>query len=297
MVEGMPQFLSKPTFGKRHKPDPDGTWLWLAGANLLLCLAFLLFFVIVAWLSVSTAKAWELQSPIRFDEEPIVKPPPPKPPESPHTFTERETAPPPPEVRPYSIPTLTGEKRDYHYIPPIKLSPKIDADAVFRMIVNCIPEQPKWGIEVKAVAGLRYTEQNTISTFDTAGLSRYYGGIVAEMPLYSSDERFRIREVEVKRRSEIAANVAALLKALADRDRALRLVGIAESAEARSQVRVREGIAGAEEQIGYLKEVAGHTSDFVAADAAITAARLALAGQCREEVAETVNDYLVEVTR
>jgi hypothetical protein len=134
---------------------PDNTWLWLAGANLLLCLAFLLFFILVAWLSIGTAQAWEFQSPISFeDEKPAIKKPSPAaPPEIRSTYTQRETAPPPPEVQPYQIPTLKGEKRNFHYIPPIKLSPKIDADEVFRMIVNCFQERPKWGIEVKSVAG------------------------------------------------------------------------------------------------------------------------------------------------
>lgn len=282
----------------KRSPYPPDNWLWLAVANLILCLAFLLLFIVLAALSISTAHAWEFQSPIKFsDDNQIERPPPPLPtkPESAHK--EAETAPPPPEVKPYTIPTLTGEIKDFHHLPPVKIAKAIDADAVFGMIVNCIPEQPRWGIEIKAVAGLRYTQNNTISTFDTAGLSKYYGGIVAEMPLYSADERFRIREVEVKRRGEIAANIAALLKALADRDRALRLVGIEEAAEARSQMRVREGIAPAEEQMALLREVASRTSELVAANSAITAARLALAGQCREEVAETVNDYLKEVTQ
>jgi hypothetical protein len=286
---------------RRNKinPYPDNTWLWLAGANLLLCLAFLLFFILVTWLSIGSAQAWEFQSPISFDDdEPVIKKPTPAaPPEIRSTYTQRETAPPPPEVKPYKIPTLNGETRDFHYIPPIKLAKVIDADEVFRMIVNCFPERPKWGIEVKSVAGLRYTEQNSVSTFDTAGLSRYYAGIVAEMPLYSAEELNRQRTQEYQRRGEVATNVAAMLKALADRDRALRLIGIDESVEARSQIRVYEGLAPAEEQIGYLKEVASRTGDLVTAEAAITAARLTLVGQCRDELADQVNDYLKVVTQ
>jgi hypothetical protein len=278
---------------------PDNIWLWLAGANLLLCLAFLLFFIIVTWLSIGTAQAWEFQLPIKLEDEEKkpIKPSPAAPPEIRNTYTQRETAPSPPEVKPYKIPTLNGQTRDFHYIPPIKLSKVIDADEVFRMIINCFPERPKWGIEIKSVAGLRYTEQNTVSTFDTAGLSRYYAGIVAEMPLYSAEELHKQRTQEYQRRGEVATNVAALLKALADRDRALRLIGIDESVEARSQIRVYEGIAPAEEQIGYLKEVASRTGDLVTAEASITAARLALAGQCRDELADQVNDYLKVVTQ
>ena len=286
---------------RRNKidPYPDNTRRCPAGANRLLRPAFLLSLIFVSWLSISAGQAWEFQSPINFDdEEPkIKKPVAAAPPEIRSTYTQHETAPTPPKVQPYQIPTLKGETRDFHYIPPIKLSKTIDADEVFRMIVNCFPERPKWGIEVKAVAGLRYTEQNTVSTFDTAGLSRYYSGIVAEMPLYSAEELNRQRTQEYQRRGEVAANVAALLKALADRDRALRLIGIDESVEARSQIRVYEGIAPAEEQIGYLKDVASRTGDLVAAEAAITAARLTLVGQCRDELADRVNDYLKVVTQ
>ncbi len=254
----------------------------LALANLFLCLAFLGFFIFVTWMSIGTVNA-------AFDDKPpvIVDEAAPAP----------EKAPPPPAIKPYEIPTMRGNKRDFHHTPPIKLAPIIDADAVFQMIVNCFPERPQWGIEVKAVAGARYTENNTVSTFDTAGLSRYYGGIVAEMPLYSAEEMNRQRTQEYQRRGEVAANVAKLLKGLADRQRALRMVGINESVEARSQLRVNEGLAPAEEQIANLKEVADKVGDLDEANAAIAAARLTLVGQCRDEVAETVNDYLKEVTK
>jgi hypothetical protein len=238
-------------------------------------------FILAAWCAAVGAHAGE-KPPLIVDEPPPV----------------REKAAPPPDIQPYQIPTLRGNKRDFRYIPPIKLAPEIDADSVYRMIVNCFPERPQWGLEVKAVAGARYTDQNnTISTFDTAGLSRYYGGIVAEMPLYSAEELHRQRTEEYQRRGDVAQNVAKLLKGLADRHRALRMIGIGESIEARSQYRVHEGIAPAEEQITNLKQVADKVGDLDEANASIVAARLALVGQCRDEVAMEVNDYLKEVTQ
>jgi DNA-binding helix-hairpin-helix protein with protein kinase domain len=147
------------------------------------------------------------------------------------------------------------------------------------------------------VSGLRYTEQGSVSTFDTAGLSRYYAGIVAEMPLYSAEELNRQRTQEYQRRGEIANNVAKLLKALADRQRSLRMIGINESVEARSQYRVQEGLAPAEEQIANLKAVADKVGDLDEANASLVAARLALVGQCRDDIADTVNRYLIEITR
>jgi hypothetical protein len=208
-----------------------------------------------------------------------------------------EVAEPPPNVQPYQIPTLKGTKRDFRHIPPIKLAPVLDADGIFRMIINCFPERPQWGVEVKAVSGIRYTDGRGISTFDTAGLSKYYAGIVAEMPLYSTDELNKVRTQEYNRRQDVAKNVASLLKALANRQRALRMVGIAESIEARSQIRVAEDLAPAEEQITNLEKVAQYVGDLDAANAEIVAARLALAGQCRHEEYENVNNYLTEITQ
>lgn len=259
---------------------PDNAWLWLSVANLFLCLVFMLFFVFVAWLSISIAHAVDDKPPvIAYESAPIP-----------------EHAPPPPDVKPYEIPTMRGNKRDFHYTPPIKLAPVIDADAVFLMVVNCFPERPKWGIELKAVAGARMTDGG-VSTFDTSGLAKYYGGIVAEMPLYSAEEMHKQRTQEYQRRGEVAANVAKLLKSLADRQRALRMIGINESVEARSQLRVNEGLAPAEEQIANLKAVADKVADLDEANASISAARLTLVGQCRDEVAENVNEYLKEITR
>lgn len=247
---------------KRRDTDNNLNFIWLAWANLLLCFAFLMFFVVAV---INSAQAEDTKAP---------------------------------NIQPYKIPRFNGREGDFKYIPPIKIPKPIDADAVFKMVVNCFPERHKWGgVEVKAVGGARYTEKNTISSLDNSGLARYYAGIVAEMPLYSPDETYRQQEQERKRRQEAAQNVANLLKALADRNRALRTIGIGESIEARSQIRVQQGIAPAEEQIGYLKEVATAVGDLDAANAAIVAARLSLSGQCRDEVADRVNNYLIEITK
>ncbi len=92
---------------------------------------------------------------------------------------------PPPDIQPYQIPTFDGKPREFKLSEPIKVAPRIDGDAVFKAVVACFPERVQWGLELDAVAGARMTDQqNTVSTFDTAGLSRYYAGIVAKMPLY-----------------------------------------------------------------------------------------------------------------
>jgi len=266
-----------------------------------------LFLTVLAVLS-GPAQAVDIHIPLPWDETPEPQPTPAKleapPPAS--ANPRREKAKDAPEIQPYLIPRFGGQRAaqdkggadtDFHHIPPIKLSKQIDADSVFRLVINCFPYQPQWHIDIKLVGGARYTENNTVSTFDTAGLAKYYAGVVAEMPLYSADEIYRLEEQERKRRGEVAKQVAELLKSLSDRDRALRMVGIGESVEAREQYRNSIGVGSAEKQIGYLKDVAGAVGDLNAANAAIVAARLALVGQCRNDVSDEVNRYLVEITQ
>jgi hypothetical protein len=67
---------------------------------------------------------------------------------------------------------------------------------------------------------------NTVSTFDTAGLSKYYAGVVAEVPLFSASEINTERRAEYQRRTQLSENVAALLKGLAAMRRAWREIGL-----------------------------------------------------------------------
>ena len=212
----------------------------------------------------------------------------------------QEKAPTLPDIKPYQIPRFNGkEGEDFRHIPAIKPTKEINSDAVFNLIVRCYPERSAWGnITIKGQLGARYTDRrDTISSLDNTGLARHYVGIVAEMPLFAPDETYRQQEQERMRRAAIAQNIGALVKAIADRHRAWRSIGIAESVEARSQLRVQRGIAPAEEQIGYLRDVAAAVGDLDAANAALDAARLTLAGQCRESEQNRVNQYLTELTK
>ena len=69
------------------------------------------------------------------------------------------------------------------------------------------------------------------------------------------------------------------------------------SLEARSQKRVALGVTETPEQVRYLEKVVKAQSNLDDANAKILAARLVLAGQCREGVAEQVNAYLTGITR
>lgn len=197
-------------------------------------------------------------------------------------------------VPPYQIPTFDGKNSNHMAaIAPIKAARRIDGDAIFKMVVNCFPERIKWGLDVNLVGGLR-SSSGGVTTFDESGLASHYVGIVAKMPLYSATELTAERTKETNRRSEVAANVAMLLKAVADRRRAEREMGLYTSLEARSKARVAAGIVEVTEQVGLLEKVANTQGALDAALAAIEGARLSLVGQCRDQVSDHVNNYILD---
>ena len=89
----------------------------------------------------------------------------------------------PPEVKPFKLPSLTGEAVDFHgYLPPLVAAPRLDADGIFEQAVNCFPEASKFKVEVTLEGGLRSQD---ILTADNTHIGKSYAGIVARMPLYS----------------------------------------------------------------------------------------------------------------
>lgn len=199
-------------------------------------------------------------------------------------------------VQPYRVPTFTGEPAEFKEIQPaIKPAKKIDSDLIFRTVVNCYPIKP-WGIDVQLRAGLTYADQSK-TTINTTDLGKYYVGVVAKMPIYSEPEIDRTRTREYQRRKETSDTIATMIKALATKRRAERLLGLYMSLERRSQLRVSAGIVDTTEQIGYLEKVAMTQAELDAANAEIEGARLALVGQCRPEVEDQVNNFLMSEIR
>ncbi len=240
-----------------------------------------------AALAAGPASGWEWPTPARPES-----PPRPEPSATPPRAAAEHV--PPPAVEPFHLPTYDGQGGDFRApVPELAPFPDIDTGALFRVVTNCFPERVPWGFEVKAVAGARYAQDNAVSTFDTAGLAKYYAGLVAEIPLYSASEVNAERRAEYQRRAQLSENIAALVKGLAAIRRAKREIGLYTAASLRSQARVREGMASTEEQLGQLEKVAEAYSRLDDAQAAVEGARLALYGQCRDEVAEEVNRYLL----
>ena len=200
----------------------------------------------------------------------------------------------PPKVQPYEVPTF-GAKRNFRDAPAQwQKAPKIDGDAIFRMVVACYPNKSRWNLDVDLQAAVR--NQNMVDVTGTV-IGQHTVGIVARMPLYSATEMDREREREYKRRTDTAGKVAEFVGQIAARNQALRTLAIAAAMESRAQIRVNEGIADAEEQLKYLDKVAGSEKDLITAEAKAMDARLSLVAMCRDEESDTVNAYLTDLAQ
>lgn len=204
-----------------------------------------------------------------------------------------QNAPAPPKVQPYEIPTF-GQKRNFRDAAQWQKAPKIDGDAIFRMVIACYPNKSRWNLDVDLQAAVRTA--NAVDITGTA-IGKSTVGIVARMPLYSATEMDREREREYRRRSDTAGKVAEFVGQLATRNQALRTLALAAAMESRAQIRVNEGIADAEEQIKYLDKVAAAENQLVTAEAKAMDARLSLVAMCRDEEADAVNAYLTELAQ
>ena len=73
---------------------------------------------------------------------------------------------------------------------------------------------------------------------------------------------------------------------------AVRELALYRSLEARSAVRVKEGITEALEQVGYLEKVASSQDKLISEEAKIMESRLLLAGMCDPKNAERIGAWL-----
>jgi hypothetical protein len=199
----------------------------------------------------------------------------------------------PPEIKPFEIPTYTGKPVDWNKNKSaINKLPTIDGDAIFKIINRCYPLKSGFGLDISLRAGLTYKPSNN-SQINTLDSNNYYAGIVANMPLYSDVEIDKDRKLEYQRRMQTTDTIKALLTGVATKRRAERLMGLYEALEERSKERVKQGIVSPDEQITFLEKVATTQGELDQANATIEASRLALIGQCRPEVVDEVNRYIL----
>jgi hypothetical protein len=223
------------------------------------------------------------------------------PPETGYSFwpwKEGEAAKPPP-VKPYKLPTLSGDNLDYHDKPaPLVKAPAIDAEAVYDYVLACYPEKSQWNLDVNLRAQLASTPDSILSSdgTSTTELGSSYVAIVANMPLYSITELNREREREHARRQEVAGIVSDFIAAIASRNHAIRELALYRSLEARSSLRVQQGISESTEQVKFLEKVAASHETLIKQEAKIMDTRLKLSGMCDPANADTLNTWLKQVS-
>jgi hypothetical protein len=199
---------------------------------------------------------------------------------------------PAPTIEPYELPTLQNNTTNFKDdIPALRPAPKVNPDDIFNAVLSCYPEKSKFKLDLDLVAGMRSTLDEYDST-NWPAISEHYIGIVGKMPLYSATEQTRERQWEYQRRTATAQSVATFTKALADRNYGYRMMGLYLSLEARSQVRVKQGVANVEEQIGLLEKVAQAQREVVTQESILVQERLSLVGLCEEKYVQRMNEYL-----
>lgn len=206
------------------------------------------------------------------------------------------SAEPPPEIKPYQLPRFDPAATGDHYTPiePLKTAPAVDYDALYTAALRCYPEPSKFGLEVELETAYRSRK-----TYDYTGadIGQHYIGLVARMPLYSTTELNREREREHRRRTDTAKSIGEFLKALAQRNHALREMGLYQSLEARAQVRVSQGVADTAEQVKYLEKIAKTQESLITAETALAEHRLALISGCSDDKAGQLNDYIKDLAK
>ena len=205
----------------------------------------------------------------------------------------------PPKAKPYKIPTLSGDDLDFKAKPPALVkAPKVDADAVYQYILDCYPERSNWNLDVNLRAQIASTLDSILSSAGTSSteLGSSYVGIVASLPLYSSKELNREKERESLRRQTVASTVADFISSMASRNHAIRELALYRSLEARSAIRVQQGITEAAEQVKYLEKVAASHEALIKREAKIMESRLKLAGMCDPVNAESINGWLKRIS-
>jgi hypothetical protein len=205
----------------------------------------------------------------------------------------------PPPVKPYKIPTLSGDDLDFKAKPPpLVKAPKIDADAVYQYVLDCYPEASKWNLDVNLRAQIASTPESILSSegTSTTELGDSYLAIVASLPLYSSKELNREKERESLRRQNVATIVADFIAAIASRNHAIRESALYRGLETRSALRVQQGISEAKEQMSYLEKVAASRESLIKQEAKIMESRLKLAGMCDPVNEKAINAWLKNIS-
>ena len=190
--------------------------------------------------------------------------------------------------KPYKLESLTGQDVDfYKFKSSYRATHQIDTTEVFNRFTACYPAKSNFDVEVKLQTGFKSYNS------DTTGQDKFYGGIVATMPLFSANENERLRNQEYKRRQELSKLIASLVGVVTKRNLAVRKIALFESLERREQLRVKTGLVPVSEQVSYLEKLANEYQKRYEAIADIDSVRLQLVSHCVVSKADILNIWLL----
>lgn len=150
---------------------------------------------------------------------------------------------------------------------------------LFNEVIGCMPIKTRYNLSIDLTARI-----NNSNSFDLENNSfsygKYYIGIVAKMPLFSTLEIEREYNWELERRSNAAKVINQYFTAIAEQRRAEEEISLFSALEQRAQERVKAGVSETREQVEYLKLNIAAREKFNKAKASKEEARLILEALC-----------------
>lgn len=197
----------------------------------------------------------------------------------------------PPKTEPFKLETFHGDQTAFNAENvPLRKVKKIDNETLFTEILKCYPSESLFDGSLKL-----QTTASPIKSRDP-DYDNYYAKIVWEMPLYSSEEVTNRLHRENQRRLNTAELLTGFSESIARRNQQLRMVSLYRNLEKRSQKRVLQGLAMAEEQIGYLEKTAQAHTALLRAESDILKFRLQLVSLCTDQKAPKLNALLKKIS-
>lgn len=197
-----------------------------------------------------------------------------------------------PEIKPFKLPTFSGQDVDFHTTQPIDApNADLDADSIYEVVLDCYPHPSKHRLDIELQ--LSASDREMIN-LDNTRQGKYYAQLVAKLPLYSTTEIERVSQMEIKMRQDIAKAVSTFNQAISMSITAHRQFGLYTSLESRSQSRVKNGLADTKEQIDFLEKTIASQALVTEWDAKLDNSRIELVAMCRETEKEKVSNFLLE---
>ncbi len=200
-------------------------------------------------------------------------------------------------AKPFELETLTGNKTDiFIFDDNYKEIEQINSKSVFNRVKSCFPVLSNFDMDLSFKAGYK-----TNKTF-AGEQDKFYSGIVFKMPLFSSADNARFREIEYKRRQDLSKLINNFISQITKRNLAKRMIGLYKNLEQREQLRVRTGIEHKKgslitvaDQVKYLEKLAKEQQKKYEAIAEIDSIKLQLIAHCQTNKMDLMDIYLTNL--